>query len=309
MKAHELRTRARFAQPVRSGGRALDESVRRRFEPRFGVDFSQVRIHTNDEAAASARAFGARAYTAGPHVVFGNGEYAPHTAGGARLLAHELTHVAQQKVSATQPVTDVDSAAEREANVLAASAVFPLRPQARLHAAVARQQHVTFREKVAAVVGVGPIDASTAADIAEESRLAAIASGLDGVGSDGPGDAYRHSFWNCRMTAAIGADQAATIATNHETLGTGSALSHAMDLFNNRVGRSCSGDCDQCVRAKLAAGELLVIENGKLVPSGGVKPQPFKLPSAKDALKPIGLDAIRPLAQDNTIVIPRGGPR
>ncbi|MEA2569388.1 MAG: hypothetical protein QOI24_1389 [Acidobacteriota bacterium] len=308
MKVHALSPRARFVQPLRSGGRALEESVRRRFEPRFGVDFSQVRIHANDEAAASARAFGARAYTAGSHVVFGNGEYAPHTATGERLLAHELTHVAQQKRGATQAITDVDSAAEREANVLASSPAFALRPQAQVNAAVARQ-HASFGEKVAAVVGVGPIDATTAWNISTEALAAANASGLPGVGSDGPGDAYRHCFWNCRMTAEIGADQAQTIATSHETHGEGSTLSHAMDFFNNRVGRSCSGDCDQCARSKLAAGELLVFENGKLVPSGGVKPQPLQLPSAKEALKPIGLDAIRPVPQDNTIVIPRGGPR
>jgi hypothetical protein len=59
-------------------------------------DFSRVRVHTGPEAAASALAIGARAYTVGAHVVFGEGAYAPGTADGRRLLAHELTHTLQQ---------------------------------------------------------------------------------------------------------------------------------------------------------------------------------------------------------------------
>jgi hypothetical protein len=62
----------------------------------FGHDFSAVRLHTGDRAAASATALAARAYTVGHHIVFGKGEYAPGMAGGRRLLAHELAHVVQQ---------------------------------------------------------------------------------------------------------------------------------------------------------------------------------------------------------------------
>ncbi len=104
------------ASVPRSGGRALEEPLRRRFEPRFGHDFSRVRIHTSDEAAASARSFGARAYTAGEHVVFGTGEYAPQTANGARLIAHELTHVVQQRHRVSDPMEHGESEADRVAN-------------------------------------------------------------------------------------------------------------------------------------------------------------------------------------------------
>ena len=65
-------------------------------EPRFGHDFSEVRVHSDARAAESARAVNALAYTVGPDVVFGAGEYAPGTIAGRRLLAHELTHVVQQ---------------------------------------------------------------------------------------------------------------------------------------------------------------------------------------------------------------------
>ncbi|MDP9190323.1 MAG: DUF4157 domain-containing protein [Acidobacteriota bacterium] len=59
------------------------------------MDFGAIRIHTDDLAAESARAVNARAYTVGTHVVFNTGAFAPRTAGGRRLLAHELTHVVQ----------------------------------------------------------------------------------------------------------------------------------------------------------------------------------------------------------------------
>jgi hypothetical protein len=84
--------------PANSGtGRPLDETVRSEFEPRLNQDLSRVSVHTDDEAARSARAYGARAYVSGSHIVFGAGEYAPETTAGRRLLAHELAHVDQQR--------------------------------------------------------------------------------------------------------------------------------------------------------------------------------------------------------------------
>jgi hypothetical protein len=68
-------------------------------EPRFGHDFSRVRVHTDARANASARAVNALAYTVGQHVVFGSGEYAPRTRAGEHLIAHELAHVLQQQHS------------------------------------------------------------------------------------------------------------------------------------------------------------------------------------------------------------------
>lgn len=76
-------------------GRPLDDATRAFMEPRFGVDFDKVRIHDGSAAAASARALGARAYAVGSDLVFGQSQYAPTTADGRRLLAHELAHVTQ----------------------------------------------------------------------------------------------------------------------------------------------------------------------------------------------------------------------
>jgi hypothetical protein len=66
-------------------------------EPRFGHDFSQVRVHTDAKAAESAQAVNALAYTVGRDIVFGMGKYAPETSAGHRILTHELTHVVQQR--------------------------------------------------------------------------------------------------------------------------------------------------------------------------------------------------------------------
>jgi outer membrane protein OmpA-like peptidoglycan-associated protein len=81
---------------LRSPGRPLDPDARAFMEPRLGFDFSRVRVHSDAEAAASASAVKALAYTFGHHVVFGAGHYVPRSADGQRLLAHELTHVVQQ---------------------------------------------------------------------------------------------------------------------------------------------------------------------------------------------------------------------
>ena len=77
-------------------GQPLPESVRAFFEPRFGYDFSQVRIHTDSNAGESAKAVNALAYTVGQDVVFGVGRYSPETESGKKLIVHELTHVVQQ---------------------------------------------------------------------------------------------------------------------------------------------------------------------------------------------------------------------
>jgi hypothetical protein len=87
---------------VNSPGQPLDASARRYFEPRFGHDFSHLRVHSDARAAVSARAFGASAYTLGPHVVFAQGQYAPSTLEGRKLLAHELVHVVQQNTGPMQ---------------------------------------------------------------------------------------------------------------------------------------------------------------------------------------------------------------
>ncbi len=84
---------------LRGGGWPLSESERAFYEPRFGYDFSGVRLHTDSRAAEVARALNAHAFTVGRDMVFGTGQFAPGTDSGKRLLAHELTHVVQRAKS------------------------------------------------------------------------------------------------------------------------------------------------------------------------------------------------------------------
>ena len=82
---------------LQSSGEPLDSTTRAWMEPRFNFDFSGIRVHRNQEAAASAQAVNAFAYTVGRNIFFGAGQYSPQTAWGKNLLAHELTHVVQQR--------------------------------------------------------------------------------------------------------------------------------------------------------------------------------------------------------------------
>jgi hypothetical protein len=83
-----------------SPGHPLDQASQEFMEARFGFDLSGVRLHTNSIAASSADAFNAKAYTVGQDIVFAESQYSPGSSSGQMLIAHELSHVAQQ---ASQP--------------------------------------------------------------------------------------------------------------------------------------------------------------------------------------------------------------
>lgn len=82
------------------GGRPLDPDVRTDMEGRLGADFGDVRVHTDGAAADSARAVNAHAYTVGSNIVFQRDAYDPSSQAGRTTLAHELTHVVQQRSGA-----------------------------------------------------------------------------------------------------------------------------------------------------------------------------------------------------------------
>jgi hypothetical protein len=109
---------------VGSPGRPLDAGTRAFFEPRFGHDFSGVRIHDDSRAAQSADSVSALAYTVGNHIAFGAGQYRPDTATGRELMAHELVHTLQQRNAGPGAPTGVDrpdSAHEHQADRIARS--------------------------------------------------------------------------------------------------------------------------------------------------------------------------------------------
>ncbi len=82
---------------LQGGGQPLSRETRNFFEPRFGHDFSNVKIHIDSNANQLARSINAKAFTRGSDVVFGRGEYSPGSSSGKRILGHELVHVVQQK--------------------------------------------------------------------------------------------------------------------------------------------------------------------------------------------------------------------
>jgi hypothetical protein len=112
-------------EALRSGGQPLDAETRTFMEPRFGHDFSKVRVHADARAAESAEAVNSLAYAVGHDIVFGANQYAPGSAPGRHLLAHELTHTLQQSASAGAVRTRLrigapDDVQEREAERQAA---------------------------------------------------------------------------------------------------------------------------------------------------------------------------------------------
>ena len=127
---------ARNIHSLGDSGSSLPESSRAFFEPRFGVDLSNVRVHTDSRAAETAKSINAKAFTVGSNIAFGSGEYDPHSSSGKQLLAHELTHTIQQskgtpnshslKDRTIQPSLEVgsrDAPEEREADSVATSVV------------------------------------------------------------------------------------------------------------------------------------------------------------------------------------------
>ncbi|MET0463426.1 MAG: DUF4157 domain-containing protein [Chitinophagaceae bacterium] len=104
-------TQSVVEEALNSSGSALDNETKVAMESRFSNDFSNVKIHTGQKAADSAERVDARAFTVGEHIVFGRGNYNPATAEGKRLLAHELTHVSQQRSS---PALQLAGNSERE---------------------------------------------------------------------------------------------------------------------------------------------------------------------------------------------------
>ncbi len=102
---------------LRPGGVPLDADVRVLMEPRFGHDFSKVRIHNDDRADQSARVTKALAFTVGDDIAFAKGRYAPNSEQGRKLLAHELTHIVQQRSGSLG--SDPELSADRVAGKIA----------------------------------------------------------------------------------------------------------------------------------------------------------------------------------------------
>ena len=134
------------------GGTVLDRETRGFMESRLGADFSDVRVHTDAKASESARSVQAHAYTVGSDVVFQSGQYAPESDSGKRMLAHELTHVVQQRsgpvagtpapggIKISHPSDTFERAAESSADrAMSSQSPAPQSHAATSHASVQRE--------------------------------------------------------------------------------------------------------------------------------------------------------------------------
>lgn len=172
---------------LRSPGQPLDAAVREVLEPRFGRDFSQVRVHADSRAAESAQAVDALAYTVGREIVFAGGRYEPGRGEGLKLLAHELTHVTQQEgrdASGPLRVGPAGDAFEQEADRMAEGA-------GPLHfgsAAAGLQRQAAFGDRAAAAADFEGCNPAVSQEIRSTVRpaiehvdraIAALAHGWD----------------------------------------------------------------------------------------------------------------------------------
>lgn len=108
------------------GGARLDGSLSEHLEPALGASLDDVRVHTDEGAAALARAVSARAFTVGSDIFFGSGEYRPSSRDGQGLIAHEVAHVIQQRgapdsgpLMVSQPGDELEREAEAVSRDLA----------------------------------------------------------------------------------------------------------------------------------------------------------------------------------------------
>jgi hypothetical protein len=125
-RAGAARVVADVQRTLAGPGRPLDGPTRHELGPRYGEDFSHVRVHSDDAAARSARGLGAAAYTVGSQIVLGAAQPSTATPGGQRLLAHELAHVVQQGRRRAQPVSVGPIGGDREARAEQAAAGRPV---------------------------------------------------------------------------------------------------------------------------------------------------------------------------------------
>jgi hypothetical protein len=133
-----IRSSGAPGRPDEDEGRPLDPDVLEAMERRFGQRFEDVRVHEGREAAASADQVSADAFTVGSHVVFAAGLYQPRTRRGRHVLAHELTHVMQQRhaptpppgaeLTVSSPSESVETEAEDVARSLDSEELAPLAP-------------------------------------------------------------------------------------------------------------------------------------------------------------------------------------
>jgi hypothetical protein len=255
---------------LRSPGQPLDRAVRAYMEPRFGFDFGRVRVHSDSTAADSAKALGARAYTVGRDVVFGNGQFAPDSVSGRALLAHELAHVVQQDAGRQSSRSTVIRRANDSKGTGSATgctpgseAAMPLQPDNPflIKFEVGRDFFQTGEEFRLRTIALG---------IAAAARLQAMKIRIDGFASE-EGDEKFNKTLSCARALKVGAIfQAAGIKSSDIQL-----FSHGATVGDRPSHRS-------------------VLISGAAVPSTAKPAQPTPAPVPKSTPVPKSDDKDKP---------------
>ena len=144
---------------TQGSGQPLSESSRQFFEPRFGQDFGDVRIHADGQSAEAAKTIQAQAFTHKQDIYFGAGHYQPDTDKGKTLLAHELTHTVQQ--TGKQPAVNRDVISRRAATA-SEGITNPAETQVKTPESTALQQNETAPDQ--------ELDATTSASIQDQQK-------------------------------------------------------------------------------------------------------------------------------------------
>jgi len=249
-----------FAPPIvnevlSSSGQPLGQTIRDFFEPRFGFSFGAVRVHSDAQAAQSARSINARAYTVGYDIVLDGGQLDLRSAAGMHLLAHELTHVAQQRgdpigqraalsspegshgSGETATANNTPDGRRRESEIANGSAV--IRRQS--------PNNQQIKEGAKDIQRLGALGLLAAEPIWRSKALAeklAFESHLDGS-INGPADAFRHCVLSCLLTACTDRRTATVVTETHEQEVPNKPNETKMDLHNNEIGISCGGESDR----------------------------------------------------------------
>ena len=174
---------------VRSGGgEPLDSKTRGYMESRLGEDFSDVRVHTGGKADESARSINAQAYTVGNDVVFGGGKYQPDTPTGQRVIAHELTHVVQQRsgpvdgtaapggIKVSDPSDRFEQAAERTADRMMGGGSGPVSAEPASQAAATAQREAKPGEEEEEVQSLAAQRAAAGGEEEKEDEVQSLAA-------------------------------------------------------------------------------------------------------------------------------------
>jgi hypothetical protein len=296
-----------------SGGEPLPDQVRAKMEPRFGQDLSNVRIHRDADAANSAQALGAKAYTLGDHIAFGRDQYAPGTASGDQLIAHELTHVQGQGMGeqierapgevATAPVKALESL-EAVAQRIARLAVGPRSAKVNLKGGPGPVVSVVRNLRTGDIyVGLNtgtPVEPTRVIDEGVKAQEARIKAGeVKVVVTDAIARGGGHAEVNA-LNRAIAAEEVALGRAMTEAEITATFEMHNVWLKGKRK-FTTAGRCEHCRRITRGvsvtqslfkaeggvSGEINVPQRGKVVKTGGKTVEAGTIHGEIPASKPV----------------------